>query len=157
MAEYLGDSVHMVSDVHQELRRLSSDLPALARLLEDWPRNPIRELDMVLKAEVAAAMKVRQVPGQHPNEDLGETATVFYAARRRDQGETFEIVTDDGYGKQLVRDRGFTLVTTADLTIEMVRAKALSSPEGKRVWRTCVGRSRWSEFDDALARAGSSA
>jgi hypothetical protein len=146
----------MVRDVHEELERLSSDLPALEKLLSGWPRNPIRELDMGLKAEVAAAMKARCVPGQHPDEDRGETATVFYAAKRRDQGETFDIVTDDSYGKQLAGDRGFSLITTAALTIEMVREGALSSSDGKRVWRQCVSRSRWKAFDIALARAGAS-
>jgi hypothetical protein len=156
MAEYLGLSVHMVKDVHEELERLSDTLPALKTLLEDWPRNPVRELDLDLKADVAAAMKARRIPGQHPNEDRGETATVFYAARRRDQGEVFDVLTDDTYGKQLVRDRGFALVTTASLTIEMVRGDALSSSDGKRVWRLCVGRSRWNDFDVALARAKAS-
>lgn len=155
MAEYLGSTVHMVSDVHEELTRLSTDLPALMKLLETWPRTPIRELDLELKMNVATAMKAQRVPGQHPGEDLGETATVFYAARQRERGETFEIVTDDSYGKRLARDRGFTPVTTATLTLAMVREEALSSPEGKRVWRECVSRSQWSAFDSALARTGS--
>jgi hypothetical protein len=152
MARHLGDRVHMVSDVHIELRRLSQRLPALAKLLRGWPPNPVRELDLHLKGEVAAAIKARQVPGQHPDEDRGEVASVFYAASRREAGESFEIITDDGYGKKLARDRDLALVTTADLALEMVQMDALSHVDGKRVWRQCVGRSRWKDFDGALAQ-----
>ena len=63
MARHLGDRVHMVSDVHIELQRLSQRLPALAKLLRGWPLNPVRELDLHLKGEVAAAIKARQFRG----------------------------------------------------------------------------------------------
>jgi hypothetical protein len=152
MAEYLEARLHMVSDVHAELQRLSPRFPALAGLLEDWPLNPVRELSLATKAGVAAAIKARQVPGQHPNEDRGEIATVLYAAERRDSGEIFEIITDDGFGKQLARDRRFKLLTTPSLTVQMVRDGALPHADGKRVWRQCVSRSGWKDFDRALAR-----
>ncbi len=153
MARYLGDRVHMVEDVHTELRRLSEDLPALGALLEDWPPNPIRKLDLDLKAEVATAIKARHVPGQHRNEDRGEIATVLYAIQQRVAGEAFGVITDDGYGKALARDRGLELVTTPELAIAMVRAAALTEKDGRRVWQRCVSRRSWNQFDRALARA----
>lgn len=152
MAEHLGDSVHMVEDVHLELERLSKGLPALEALLKDWPPNPVRKLGLPLKAEVASAIKARHVVGTHSREDLGEIATVLYAVRLREEGEIFDVLTDDGYGKTLVRDRELTLVTTADVVIEMVHAKALTEKDGERVWRQCVSRRRWSAFKDTLAR-----
>lgn len=152
MAEFLGVSVHMVKDVHEELERLGGELPALKTLLEDWPPNPVRELDLSLKAEVAAALKARRVPGTHRDEDRGETATLFYAAKRRDLGEVFSIVTDDSYGKQLARDRDFKLLTTPSLVLRMVCAEALSHADGKRVWQRSTSRARWKHFDTALAR-----
>lgn len=157
MSGHLGERVHIVADVYAELQRLSPELPALETLLEIWPLNPVRELDLRLKAEVAAAIKARHVPGQHVDEDRGEIATVLYATSRREAGEVFEILTDDSYGKTLARDRSFKLLTTAALTIEMVHAGALSEGDGKRVWRHSVGRSRWKDFDVALARERASA
>lgn len=155
MAMHLGDRVHMVSDVYVELQRLARRLPALARLLEDWPPNPVLELDVSLKADVAAAIKARHIPGQHLDEDRGELATVFYAASRRDTGEDFKVITDDSYGKTLARDRGLELVTTAEIVLEMVQAEDLSHADGKRVWRQCVSKRRWNEFDSALAERDS--
>jgi hypothetical protein len=76
MAQFLGANVYMVEDVHEELERLAESLPALKSLLEDWPPNPIRELDLPLKVKVAAALKARRIPGAHQAEDRGETATI---------------------------------------------------------------------------------
>lgn len=152
MAEYLGERAHLVKDVHEELERLAEGLTALATLLELWPLTPARELDLNLKADVAAALKARQVPGGHPDEDKGEIATVFYAAAQRRLDEQFTIITDDSYGKRLARDRGFEILTTPALTLQMVCAEAFSEAEGKRVWRQATGRQRWKEFESALAR-----
>lgn len=152
MAKHLGDRVYMVADVHSELQRLSRRLPALARLLEDWPSNPVLELDKDLKEKVATAIKARWIPGVHPDEDRGEIATVFYAVARREEGKSFAVVTDDGYGKKLARDRDLRLVTTAELVLEMVQADALSRTDGKRVWRQCVSKRRWADFDSALSQ-----
>lgn len=153
MAEYLGDQVHMVADVYVELERLASGLPALDALMRDWPPNPVRELGLSLKADVASVIKARQVPGQHPSEDVGEIATVLYAAKRRDEGEIFDVLTDDRYGKKLVRDRGLTLVTTSHLVVDMVAANVLAEHAGKRVWRECVPRKAWGDFEKSLAKS----
>lgn len=131
---------------------LPGGLPALATLLEHWPSTTVRDLDSNLKGDVAAALKARQVPGGHADEDKGEIATVFYATVRRDLDERFAIVTDDNYGKQLARDRGFDILTTPALTLQMVCAEAFSEAEGKRVWQQATGRQKWKEFESALAR-----
>jgi hypothetical protein len=155
MAEFLGTRLHMVVDVHAELQRLARDLPALETLLEGWPPNPIRQLDLDLRAEVATAIKARHIPGQHYQQDRGEIATVFYASRRRDGGEIFDIVTDDNFGKELARDRGFSLVTTPSLAVQMVCQGALTFRDGKRVWQQCfTNRSRWKDFEQAVVREG---
>lgn len=92
---------------------------------------------------------------QHPDEDRGEIATIFYAVSRREAGEEeFKVITDDQYGKTLARDRGLGLVTTADIAVEMVQADVLSHADGKRVWRQCVSRARWNDFDLVLAEKG---
>lgn len=147
MVDYFGDRLHMVGDVHTELERLSAGFVALQRFVGAWPKERTRKVDSQLTLKVAAAIKVRQVAGQHAKEDLGETATVLYAEQRRDAGEEFEVVTDDRYGKTLARDRGFSPVTTPAIVIEMVCAKALSYQDGHRVWRQCFSdKTRWTQF-----------
>jgi hypothetical protein len=150
MAKHLGSSVHMVDEVHLELERKAEEIAALKSFLEEWPPNPVRQLDVELKAQVAQVLKARQVPGQHPDEDRGEVATVFYANERREEGELFDVVTDDGFGKQLARDRGLEVVTTASITIDLVRAEVLSLKDGKRVWQECTSRAQWARFEEAV-------
>jgi hypothetical protein len=157
MAEFLGPDVYVVEDVHEELKRLAERLSALKSLLKEWPSNPVRELDLQLKAQVAAALKARRLPGMHQAEDRGEVATVLYAVERRALGELFQIVTDDRYGKQLAHDRGFKLVTTPGLVLRMVREEALPRSDGKRVWQQSMPRQKWKEFDVALTRGQASA
>lgn len=152
MADFLGDRVHLVEDVLGELERLAEGLPALAALLKHWPATPARALDLNLKADVAVALKARQISGSHPDEDRGEIATVFFAEHRRDLGEEFTIATDDSYGKRLARDRGFEVLATPALALQMICAEALSEADGKRVWQRSTSRGRWKEFSSALAR-----
>lgn len=152
MANFLGDRTHLVEDVLAELERLAGGLPALAALLEGWPSTPARQLDLNLKADVAVALKARQISGGHPDEDKGEIATVFFAEHRRGLGEEFTIATDDSYGKRLASDRGFEILTTPALALQMICAEALSEADGKRVWQRSTSRSRWKEFGPALDR-----
>jgi len=84
---------------------------------------------------------------------MGEIATVLYAAKRRDEGEIFDVLTDDRYGKTLARDRGLTLITTSHLVVDMVAANAMPEQDGKRVWRECVPRKAWGNFEQALAKS----
>jgi hypothetical protein len=151
MCGYLDEKVHMVEDVHVELLRLAEGLPALDSLLSDWPPNPVRRLDPDLKTEVAAAIKAKHIPGQHLQEDRGEIATVLYATAQRALGNTYGVITDDRYGKDLVRDRDLELVTTPDLIFTMIQAGALVKKDGERVWRECVGRKSWGQFGRVLS------
>lgn len=147
MVDYFGDRLHMVGDVYAELERLADGFVALQRFVEAWPKERTRQIGPELTLKVAAVIKVRQVHGQHSKEDLGETATTLYAEQRRDAGEAFEIVTDDGYGKTLARDRGFSPITTPTIVIEMVCAEALTYQDGQRVWQQCfTNRARWGLF-----------
>lgn len=99
----------------------------------------------------AAAIKVCQVPGQHPEEDRGEVATVFYAAQRCAEGEKFSVLTDDHFGRRLARDRGLGLLTTPELVLGMVDDGALPTKDGERVWRECTPRKAWSSFKERVS------
>ncbi len=155
MLDHLGDRLHMVADVWEELERKASvdGSPALRRFLDEFPGQRVRTLDLQLAAEVAAAKKVTQIPGSHTNEDLGEIATVFYAARRRDEGEVFKLITDDREGKRLALDRDLEIFTTPTLIVEMVGAASFAYADGDRVWRQCFSnRQRWKGFRAAVER-----
>lgn len=154
MLGYFGHRLHMVAEVRDELERkaIADGSPALRRFLDEFPEERVRVLDRELAVKVAVAKKVIQLPGAHPNEDLGEVASVFYAAQCRDAGEVFAVVTDDGEGKKLARDRALEVITTASLVLEMVDAEAFPYADGERVWRKCVGRKRWKEYRAAVER-----
>lgn len=145
--EHLGERLYMVADVEEELRRQARSSPALQRFLDAWPGGHVRGLDLALTRKVAETLTALRTGGEHPREDAGEIATVFYAERRRDEGERFALITDDAFGKQLARDRSFTPITTPQLVVEMVCAGAIGDSDGERVWRQCfTDRSKWPAF-----------
>ena len=152
MAEYLGEEVYIVADVHQELKRKSSGLPALERLLEEWPRTEVRSLSVELRDTVAAVLMVQEAPEDDPIEDQGETATIFYAEECRAVGEVFVVATDDRQGKRLAREKGLDFVTTEQLVVEMVCAGALAYNDGKRVWQEAVPRAGWQRYEQEIER-----
>lgn len=151
MLDYLGEGLHMVGEVEEELKRKAKELPALQRFLEKFPEERVRRLDLELVAEVALVKKVMHVPGAHSGEDLGEIASVLYAARRHEQGETFTVVTDDNEGKNLARDRKLTVLTTPSLVRQMVCAEVLSFADGDRIWRRCfTNPQKWKVFRERI-------
>ncbi len=154
MLSYLGERLHMVADVREELERKAEGSAALRAFLDDFPGHRVRVLDLSLLAEVAEARKAVSVAGAHPREDVGEIASVFYADARRRHGEEFAVITDDRYGKTLARDRRLEVVTTPSLVVEMVCAEALPYADGARVWRACfTNRDKWQGFGEQVRRA----
>lgn len=152
MADYLGDRVFVVDEVHEELTRLADSLIPLKSFLKTWPPNDPVRLEPALRLQVSSLVVVR--PRSHPREDRGETATVVYAEHRRDEaGEHFTILTDDRWGGQLARDRGLSCQNCPQLLVEMVCASALSFKDGQRVWQTCfTDRKKWKGFREAVGR-----
>lgn len=153
MLSYLGDGLHMVGEVQEELERKAKSSPALQRFLDEFPTERVRRLDVELVAQVALVKQVMQLPGSHPDEDVGEIASVLYAARRREMGETFDVITDDNEGKRLARDRDLKIITTQDLVSQMVCAEALDYADGDRVWRCCFSNpQRWKGYRERIHR-----
>jgi hypothetical protein len=154
LLEHFGDRLFVVEDVFEELERHAETSAAVRRLVEEWPSGQVRSLEVDLSAQVASILSIRHVAGDHPETDLGEVATVLFAARSRDAGTgEYVVVTDDNYGKELARDRGLDLRTTPQTIVELVCAGTLTFDDGDRVWRQCfTNRSRWAGYRDALAR-----
>lgn len=148
LAKHLGDDVHMVRDVHEELKGLAESLPALAKLIEWWPPHDPRDLSPQLTLEVADILSLNESLGKHPDEDKGETATVLYAEQRRQEGENFTLLLDDHGGQRLARDRGLkSIVNTPTLVVDMTCEEVLTYNEGARVWRNAfTNQKKWAAF-----------
>jgi hypothetical protein len=154
MAEFLGERVHVVDEVHDELTRIAEEgLVPLQTLLESWPANEVIRLDPSLRAQIAPVIQLRELQDRHPKEDRGETATVLYAEQRLDHGERFDILTDDGWGRQIAADRTLRCHNTPALIVSMVGADALSYKDGQRVWQKCfTSQTKWKAYREAVAR-----
>ena len=127
----------MVKYVEGELERHTAGKPTLDRFLRELEQSRVRHLGFELTVQVAQILQARAEPGAHPDEDLGETATVLYAEERAAAGEKFTVVTDDRSGKDLARQRSLTCVDSPAVIKEMVRTGAMSVDDGKRVSREC--------------------
>jgi hypothetical protein len=153
MLKHLGERLHMVAEVHGELTRLAAESVSLQRFLEEFPEDRVRTLSRELTATVGAVQKTINAAGTHPREDIGEIATVFYAEQRRDEGEVFDLITDDHTGRTLASDRGLKVITTPSLVVEMVCAGALDYSDGNRVWQRCfTNRAKWKVFRERIER-----
>jgi hypothetical protein len=153
MLQHLGARLHMVAEVHEELVRLAKESVSLQRFVDEFPADRIRSLSRELTAMVGAAQKAMNAAGTHPREDIGEIATVFYAEQRRDEGEVFDLITDDHTGRTLASDRSLKVITTPSLIVEMVCAGALDYSDGNRVWQSCfTNRAKWKGFRERIER-----
>jgi hypothetical protein len=142
LVAYLGDRLFVVEAVMRELQRLARkpEHAGLKRLLDTgWPAAAsVLPVDPEVEADIAAAMQFEATPETHPDEDLGETATVLYAVAERQAGREFQILTDDGGGKEKADQRGFRWTHSGMLAVEMVGADELSYDHGRRIWAQAV-------------------
>jgi hypothetical protein len=152
---YLGERLFVVEAVMNELRRLAekSEHLGLKRLLDGgWPAAAkVLPVDREVEADIAAAMRFAADPAKHPDEDLGETATVLYAVAERAAGREFQILTDDGGGKEKARQRGFRWSHSGMLAVEMVGAGTLSYDHGRRIWAKAVSAGGAAAYHEAVA------
>lgn len=147
----------MVADVKAEIERLHHHAghSSLRPLVDAWPFPEPLILPPPVRRDVASVLAVRR--HSHPNADLGETATVFYARHRRDEvGEDWLVLTDDTRGRKLAEVKGVAVSDTPTLVIEMVCAGVLERGIGLRIWqsRFANNRSKWKEYDGALGASG---
>lgn len=146
----------MVTDVKAEIERRYHHAGhlSLRPLVHAWPFREVLPLPLPVRQEVAAILAVRRF--SHPDEDLGETATVFYARHRRDEAaEEWLVLTDDTQGRKLAAFKGVATADTPALIIEMVCGGALDLNLGGRIWRSRFGSSRakWKEYEATLRAA----
>lgn len=146
-AHYLEPNVHVVMDVHKELRRRSmvSVHSRLKRLeLLSVPREePITVTDKHLLARIEAILEGRRrhKPG-HEREDRGEVTTALVAA---DLG--VPVLMDDGFGKRLAAQEGVEIFTTQDLAVELAGYGVLGSLHAYGIYRIVYANSTRAEFD----------
>lgn len=148
--------LQVVADVQAEIERryCHAGHASLRPLVDAWPFGDALTLPVPLRQEVASVLAVRRF--SHPDEDLGETATVFYARHRRDEAaENWLVLTDDTQGRKLAERKGVAVTDTPALVIEMVCVGALDLKLGGRVWRSrfASNRKKWNEYEVAVRAA----
>lgn len=126
-ADHLRPRLRVVGDVARELRRRRTKPPHL--LLKNLDTIPLPDADPVLITDAAMlddierilkrkrARDLKRNPGAeqvHPDADRGEIATALVAA-----AQGWPVLMDDGFGKNLARERGVQVFTTQDLAAEL--------------------------------------
>lgn len=152
-AHHLEPVVHVVLDVHKELRRRSG-VPVHARLtrlqLLGVPRyEPISITDKHLLDRIEAILegRRRRKPG-HEREDRGEVTTALVAA---DLG--VPVLMDDGFGRRLAAQEGVEVFTSQDLAVELAADGVLGTLHAYGIYRIVYANSTRAEFDQLVADA----
>ena len=150
LLDYLAPSLVVVRDVLRELERNLRARPGLARVI-DWLEQA--EADRVHDLTSESALLVRDFLGNlqtaidHPDEHIGEVATVFAADELAAAGRRPLVCMDDHQGKAMCRGRGLEHADTPALLVEMVCAGALPFAVGQRVWQQLFSDRRiWGDF-----------
>lgn len=147
LEEFLGPGVYIVEDVREELvRKAEQGHAVLGEMLKTWPLDEAIPLPDIVRGKVADALSFNISQGLHKDEDIGETATVFYAQHRlKEDGSRFDLLMDDNGGKAMARARDLRFIDTPSLVLQMVCEGALTEENGQKVWNQALS--------DAVARS----
>lgn len=153
-AAYLGARAWVTQDVANEIHYRGKKEHGALRMLQwarpPFPRNPPILL-MGAQAKQAERIHARKQRAADPLfADLGEITTVLAGVARGGAA----VMIDDRFGRDLARQRGLALYSTADLAAEMTAAEAVDPGRGWNVFRS-VFHQRRAEFDEAVELARS--
>ncbi|MBJ7458259.1 MAG: hypothetical protein JHD02_03630 [Thermoleophilaceae bacterium] len=127
LIKYLGDRARIVNEVDVEIQRNSTleDFRFLGTLamIRDWPPVAPVELTTEQMIEVFSIKDAIARPGDHPQKDLGEIASVIAAKA----DGMVPVISDDGTAAMLCSVRGIDRLTTPDVLEEMRAAGVLDS------------------------------
>lgn len=142
LALYLDDRAWITQDVANEIHYRGKRQHAALRTLQ-WQRPPFPRNEPVVltgaHAKQAALIHARkQQPGDPPDADLGEITTVLAAVAR---GGT-AVMIDDRFGRNLARQRGLPLYSTADLASEMTASGTIDEGLGWRIFQSVFNEKR---------------
>lgn len=121
LIKFLGARARIVNEVDAELQRNSTleDFRFLGTLamIRDWPPVDPVELTTEQMLEVFSIKSAIARPGDHPQKDLGEIASVVAAKA----DGMVPVISDDGTAAMLCSVRGIDRLTTPDV-LEAMRA-----------------------------------
>ena len=133
---WFGDTLWVVREVYDELRRHRDRFAATERLirhLED--RERVMQLSGDGLTWVARMAAYFRTPCDHGRKNVGELATARLAREMLRCGHRPIVLVDDRLGAELCRKVPTPVLATHDVVIDMVWDGALSPFEGARVWR----------------------
>ncbi|MBX5441926.1 MAG: hypothetical protein IRZ32_10420 [Solirubrobacteraceae bacterium] len=150
LVQYLGQRGSVALDVQVEIERHQvgrfPDLKTLAMLR--WPPGGPLALPADLLVDARDLRRLHRQPGEHPDANAGEIATVLLAARLGALA-----VLDDRLGRRLARFRGLPFLTTPQLAAEMVATGAIDADMALAVFRAARHSAAPADVEAAVAAA----
>jgi hypothetical protein len=157
LLDYLQARLIVTREVLGELKRKHASMPSLEvaiAWLEDDEDERVHDLTSAHALEVTDFLQNYRTELDHPNEHLGEVATVYGALELVDQGRRPLVCMDDQLGKSLCRAKNLDQADTPALLIEMVCAKAIDFRLGQRIWqRMFTERRLWLAYKQRIEAA----
>jgi hypothetical protein len=157
LLDYLQARLIVTREVLGELKRNHASMPSLAvaiAWLEDDEEERVHDLTSAHALEVTDFLQNYRTELDHPNEHLGEVATVYGALELVDQGRRPLVCMDDQLGKSLCRAKNLDHADTPALLIEMVCAKAIDFRLGQRIWQHMFSERRlWRAYKERVEAA----
>lgn len=157
LLDYLQARLIVTREVLGELKRNHASMPSLAvaiAWLEDDEDERVHDLTSAHALEVTDFLQNYRTELDHPNEHLGEVATVYGALELVDQGRRPLVCMDDQLGKSLCRAKNLDHADTPSLLIEMVCAKAIDFRLGQRIWQHMFSDRRlWRAYKERVEAA----
>ena len=157
LLDYLEARLIVTREVLGELKRNVAAVPALhvtITWLEEDEGQRVHDLTPEHVLEVTDFLQNYRTEADHPNEHLGEVATVYGALELVDEGRQPLVCMDDQLGKKLCRTRNLDQADTPSLVIEMVCARAIDFRLGQRIWQNVLTDPRlWKAYRERVADA----
>jgi hypothetical protein len=136
LLDRLGGQLVVTREVMNELIRHRQRLPNL-NVVIDWLGAEEEAKVYTLSSESATEVLdvVRLLGGGHPDEHVGEVATVFAAVDLIEAGEEVVVLMDDQDGRRLGRAKGLVMIDCPALLVDMVCGDDLDFALAGRIWR----------------------
>ena len=154
LLDYLEARLIVTREVLGELKRNVAAMPALhvtIAWLEEDEGQRVHDLTPEHALEVTDFLQNYRTEADHPNEHLGEVATVYGALELVDEGRQPLVCVDDQLGKKLCRTRNLDQADTPSLLIEMVCARAIDFRLGQRIWQNVLtDRRLWKAYRERV-------
>lgn len=139
--DHFGDRLHVVHDVWVEIDNHKADTQpetrseGIAEFLSRFPIERARQLPYEVQSKARSRLRLaaKWEPHKHADEDMGETATCYYADYVWDD-EQFVVLVGDKWGKSLAVEFELPFFKTNDVVIYLVCNKVVTLVEAEGMW-----------------------